>query len=235
MAKNNPDIVLILGDFSYNGNAEQWWSENMDALNNLNVIAALGNNDDPNDEFLNLWPLNEGRWEFIYKVSNVAFVAFNTEENDPETIDPLLAQAQADPSVDHIIPFGHKTVFTPTPGKPLKPDADREYFDVFKKYNKIRMILGGHNHFYARMNAVPETNFIYVTVGNGGANPHEDSGESGSPPKQYVESNGALHCDDNGDQISCKMISNEGKVWDDFTITPGNHPASDQDPSPTEP
>lgn len=25
------------------------------------------------------------------------------------------------------------------------------------------------------------------------------------------------------------MISNEGKVWDEFTITPGNPPASEQD------
>gem|GEM_PF-2555847 len=234
MAANNPEIVLILGDFSYNGNAEKWWSENMDALKDLNVIGALGNHDEPNDDFLNLWPLNEGKWEFIYKVSNVAFVAFDTENNDPSTVDPLLAQAQADPTVDHIIPFGHKTLFTPAPGNPLKPDADKGYFDVFKKYDKIRMILGGHNHFYARMNAVPGTDFVYVTVGNGGANPHQDSGESGSPPKQYVRSNGALHCDVNNDTISCKMISNEGKVWDEFTITPGNPPASDQNPSPAQ-
>ena len=231
MAANNPDIVLILGDFSYKGNAKQWWSKNMDALNNLNVIGALGNHDEPNDDFLNLWPLNEGKWEFIKKVNNVAFVAFDTENNDPSTVDPLLAQAQADPTVDHIIPFGHKTVFTPTPGNPLKPDADRGYFDVFKKYDKIRMILGGHNHFYARMNAVPGTDFVYVTVGNGGANPHQDSGESGSPPKQYVRSNGALHCDVNNETIICKMISNEGKVWDEFTITPGNPPASGQNPA----
>ena len=231
MAANNPEIVLILGDFSYNGNAEKWWSENMDALKNLNVIGALGNHDEPNDDFLNLWPLNEGKWEFIKKIGNVAFVAFDTENNDPSTVDPLLAQAQADPTVDHIIPFGHKTVFTPTPGNPLKPDADRGYFDVFKKYDKIRMILGGHNHFYARMNAVSGTDFVYVTVGNGGANPHQDSGESGSPPKQYVRSNGALHCDVNNETISCKMISNEGKVWDEFTITPGNPPASEQDPA----
>src|ERR671912_2454547 len=234
MAANNPEVVLIVGDFSYNGNAEQWWSENMDALNSLNVIAALGNHDEPHDDFLNLWPLNGGKWEFIYKVSNVAFVAFDTENNDPSTVDPLLAQAQADPTVDHIIPFGHKTLFTPTPGNPLKPDADRGYFDVFKNYDKIRMILGGHNHFYARMNAVPGTDFIYVTVGNGGANPHQDSGESGSPPKQYVRSNGALHCDVNNDTISCKMISNEGKIWDEFTITPGNPPASNQNPSPAQ-
>jgi hypothetical protein len=231
MALNNPEIVLILGDFSYDGNAEQWWSENMDALNNLNIIGALGNHDEPNDDFLNLWPLNGGKWEFIYKVSNVAFVAFDTENNDPSTIDPLLAQAQADPTVDHIIPFGHKTVFTPTPGNSLKPDADIGYFDVFKKYDKIRMILGGHNHFYARMNAVPGTDFVYVTVGNGGANPHQDSGESGSPPKQYVRSNGALHCDVNNETIGCKMISNEGTVWDEFTITPGNPPVSEQDPA----
>ena len=231
MAANNPEVVLILGDFSYQGNAKQWWSKNMDALNNLNVIGALGNHDEPNDDFLNLWPLNEGKWEFIKKVSNVAFVAFDTENNDPSTVDQLLAQAQVDPTVDHIIPFGHKTVFTPTPGNSLKPDADREYFDVFKKYDKIRMILGGHNHFYARMNAVSGTDFIYVTVGNGGANPHQDSGESGSPPKQYVRSNGALHCDVNNETIICKMISNEGKVWDEFTITPGNPPASGQNPA----
>ena len=231
MAANNPAIVLILGDFSYNGNAAQWWSKNMDALKNLNIIGALGNHDDPNDDFLNLWPLNGGKWEFIKKVGNVAFVAFDTENNDPSTIDPLLAQAQADPTVDHIIPFGHKTLFTPTPGNPLKPDANKGYFDVFKKYDKIRMILGGHNHFYARMNAVSGTDFIYVTVGNGGANPHQDSGESGSPPQQYVRSNGALHCDVNNETISCKMISNEGKVWDEFTVTPGNPPTSKQNPA----
>jgi predicted phosphodiesterase len=231
MAANNPEIVLILGDFSYNGNAAQWWSENMDALNNLNIIGAIGNHDDPNEDFLNLWPLNKGKWEFIYKVGNVAFVAFDTENNDPSTIDPLLAQAQADSTVEHIIPFGHKTVFTPTPGNPLKPDANKGYFDVFKKYDKIRMILGGHNHFYARMNAVSGTDFVYVTVGNGGANPHQDSGETGSPPQQYVRSNGALHCDVNNETISCKMISNEGKVWDEFTITPDNPPKSQQDPA----
>ena len=231
MAANNPEVVLILGDFSYNGGAQQWWTQNMDALNDKNVIAAVGNHDAPENDFLNLWPLNEGKWEFIYKVSNVAFVAFDTENNDPSTIDPLLAQAQVDPNVDHIIPFGHKTVFTPSPGNSLKPDADRGYFDVFKKYDKIRMILGGHNHFYARMNAVSGTDFIYVTVGNGGANPHRDSGESGSPPKQYVRSNGALHCDVNDDKINCKMISNEGKIWDEFTITPGNPPASEQEPA----
>jgi hypothetical protein len=27
------------------------------------------------------------------------------------------------------------------------------------------------------------------------------------------------------------MISNEGKVWDEFTITPGNPPKSQQDPA----
>ncbi len=231
MAANNPEIVLILGDFSYNGNAAQWWSKNMDALNNLNVIAGLGNHDEPNDEFLELFPQNGGKWEFIKKVGNVAFVAFDTETNDPSTVDPLLAQAQADPTIDHIIPFGHKTVFTPTPGNPLKADANKGYFDVFKKYDKIRMILGGHNHFYARMNAVSGTDFIYVTVGNGGANPHQDSGEKGSPPQQYVKSNGALHCDVNKETISCKMISNEGKIWDEFTITPGNPPTSKQNPA----
>ena len=47
------------------------------------------------------------------------------------------------------------------------------------------------------MNAVPGTDFVYVTVGIGGANPHQDSCESGSPPKQYVLSYGALHCDVN--------------------------------------
>ncbi|HEY6658940.1 MAG TPA: hypothetical protein VIZ62_10475 [Nitrososphaeraceae archaeon] len=103
---------------------------------------------------------------------------------------------------------------------------------MFKKYDRIRMILGGHNHFYARMNAVPGTDFVYVTVGNEGANPHQDSGKSGSPPKQYIRSNGYLHYDLNNDTISCKRISNEGTVWDEFTITSNNPQTSDQDPAP---
>ena len=53
MAANNPEVVLIVGDFSYNGNAKQWWSKNMNALNSLNVIGALRNHDEPNDVFLN--------------------------------------------------------------------------------------------------------------------------------------------------------------------------------------
>ncbi|HET9805595.1 MAG TPA: metallophosphoesterase [Nitrososphaeraceae archaeon] len=229
LAANNPDIIVLLGDYSYNGGAQNWWTKNMEAINGKKVIGVVGNHDSPEDDFLALFPENGGKWEYIYKVSNVAFVAFDTENNDPSTLDPLLQQAQADPTVAHIIPFGHKTVFTPT-ANPLTPDADDGYFDVFKKYDKIRMILGGHNHFYARMNAVPETSFIYVTVGNGGANPHKDSGESGSPPQQYVRSNGGLHCYVNNDTISCRMISNEGKVWDEFTIKPGNPPQSSQDP-----
>ncbi|MGI9011042.1 MAG: hypothetical protein ACR2F1_07630 [Nitrososphaeraceae archaeon] len=99
MAANNPEVVLIVGDFSYNGNAKQWWSKNMDALNSLNVIGALRNHDEPNGIFLKLWPLNGGKWEFIYKLSNVAF---DTKNNDPSTVDPLLAQAQADPTLDDI-------------------------------------------------------------------------------------------------------------------------------------
>ncbi|MGZ5500033.1 MAG: hypothetical protein ACXWEW_02635 [Nitrososphaeraceae archaeon] len=27
MAANNPEAVLIVGDFSYKGNAKQWWSK----------------------------------------------------------------------------------------------------------------------------------------------------------------------------------------------------------------
>jgi predicted phosphodiesterase len=230
MAQHNPDIVLILGDFSYDGNAEEWWTENMDALNDLNVIGAVGNHDEPFDDFVALWPLNGGKWEFIHKVSNVAFVAYDTEENDPSTIEPILAEAQADPEVDHIIPFSHKTVFTPT-ANDLSPDADEGYFDVFKQFDKIPMVLGGHNHFYARMNPAPGTDFIWVTVGNGGANPHDDEGEDNSPPQQFVRTNGALHCDVDDQTISCEMISNEGTVWDEFIITPGMPPESDQDPA----
>ena len=235
LAANNPEVVLILGDFSYNGGAQEWWSGNMAAINGLNCIACVGNHDEPEDEFLSLFPLNNGQWEFIHKVSNVAFVSVNTglcnaRCADPSTADPLLAQAQADPEVAHIIVFGHKPVFTPT-SNDISPDAPPEYHDVFAKYDKVRMYLCGYNYFYARMNAVSGTAFPYVTIGNGGANPHNDAGESGAAPKQFVNSNGCLHCDVNNDTISCQMISNEGTVWDEFTVTPGNSPQSTEDPA----
>lgn len=227
LAANNPEIVVLNGDYSYSGDAPGWWSGNMAAINDKNVIGALGNHDD--NTFKDLWPLNQGQWQFIHKVSNVAFVAVDTEANDPASIDPILQQAQSDPQVAHIIPFMHKTVFTPSPGNDLSPDADAGFHDVFAKYDKIRMVLGGHNHFYARMSAVSGTNFVYVTVGNGGANPHSDSEESG--PSQYIKSNGCLHCNVNNQTIDCNMISNEGTTFDTFSISPGSPPQSNQTPA----
>ena len=235
LAANNPEVVLVVGDFSYNGGAQEWWSGTMAPINGLNSIACVGNHDEPEDDFLNLFPLNNGQWEFIHKVSNVAFVAVNTglcdaRCADPSTADPLLAQAEADPEVAHIIVFGHKSVFTPS-SNDISPDAPPEYQDVFAKYSKIRMYIAGHNHFYARMNAVGGQGPIHVTVGNGGANAHSDSEEGTTPPAQYVKSNGCLHCDVNNETISCQMISNEGLVWDEFTITPGSPPQSSEDPA----
>ena len=227
LAANNPSIVVLLGDYSYNGDPEGWWSGNMDAITGLDVIGAIGNHDDGvGGGFLELFNQNQGD-EFIYKISNVAFVCFNTGEcsgqcSDPSTVDSLLAQAEADPEVAHIIPFAHKPIFTPT-ANDISPDGDPGYHAVFAKYSKVRMVLAGHNHFYARMNAASGTNFIYVTVGNGGANPHSDSEEPASDCHYHV-SNGCLHCDVNNETISCNMISNEGATHDSFTINPGAPP-----------
>jgi len=212
----SPSLAIFVGDFAYHNNAQKWWTGSMKACNGKNVIGSLGNHDNGGTGFIDLWPLNGRKWEFIKKLGNIAIIAVNTGAckdtscNNPSSVESLLQQAQNDPSVKFIVCHHHKTIFTTG----VTPDAVPAYHTMYKKYPKIKMVFGGHNHYYARY--IPLDGIQYITVGTGG---HDLSDSNGSPGPSS-KSIGVAKCRVSSDGgITCQFVSNSGKVLDNWGLT----------------
>ena len=221
---DNPSLALIIGDFAYDCNADKWWKGTMSACNGKNVIASVGNHDCDGKGFIDLFPLNGGKWEFIHKRGNIAFIAVNTgycnnECSDPKTSKSLFDQAQNDPSVKWIIVHQHKPIFTAG----VSPDAPMSYHTMYKKYSKVKFVFAGHNHTYKRYTV--QDGIRYITCGQGGHAGNNSDSQVGPSTGRI----GVVKCSVGLDgSISCKYVaSSDGKVLDTFGMSSGgNHTGS---------
>ena len=177
----NPTLAIFVGDFAYHCNAQKWWTGSMKACNGKDVMGSLGNHECGGKGFLELFPVNGGKWETIKKLGNIAIIAVNTGScgavcANPSSVEPLFQQAQNDPSVKFIIAHHHKSIFTTS----ITPDASPAYHTMYKKYPKVKMVFAGHNHYYARYKIID--GIQYITVGTGG---HDLSDSNGSPGPEF--------------------------------------------------
>lgn len=220
MAKGNPDLAINVGDFAYKcADPEEWWKNSLKAWSGPlgdRTIAVIGNHDVGEDsEYLSIFGPNQGnKWQYIKKFGHgVAFLGCNTEDVDMDELEGLLTKAQNDKSIKMIITLMHKTCFLPSK-KPLKPDASKEFHNLFKRFKKVRMGFWGHNRFYARLQ--PIDGIQYVTVGNGG---HGGNSKT-SGRTTLTGAHGVLKCSVRaGPIIDCKEVLNNGTVIDSFTVS----------------
>ena len=213
----NPSLALIIGDFSYDCNAQKWWTTTMRACNGKNVIASVGNHDCSGKGFIDLFPANGGKWEFIKKMGNIAFIAVNTgycnaQCSNPSTSEGLFKQAQADPSVKWIIVHMHKPVFTAG----TAPDAPMSYHTMFQRYSKVKMVFAGHNHTYKRY--VILNGIQYITAGRGGHDASKGSGSVTKGPSSGTVGVAKCRVDANGG-ITCQYVANSGEILDQWGLT----------------
>lgn len=177
--KRTPDIILALGDFSYQKKDD--FEEGEDYLDcflqdideripqlKSKIKPLLGNHEDDEeignhaDKMKDVIKREFGIRSFHYSfdVDNVHFLILNTQEGDYEegssqhkfAVDDLTA-ARANSATDWIIVCYHKpTVTSKTDHDPeiLFRDTYHKLFDEFK----VDLILTGHNHNYQRSNVV---------------------------------------------------------------------------------
>jgi hypothetical protein len=186
----DPELVLALGDFSYNGDADCWF-EIIEPIADKTKIV-LGNHEDEED-YMDFFGLKEQYYSFNYK--NMHFLALSTEtdyDDDSEQYQFAIRDLEKyskDPFIDWIIVFYHRHIYG---SGSLEEDTDfREiYHPLFDKY-KVDLALQGHLHVYERTYPITFNNEdddepivqdnnpthiyknpkapIFLTVGTGGA------------------------------------------------------------------
>jgi hypothetical protein len=198
----DPEVVLGLGDNSYDDSADCWF-EIVDPIIDK-MITAIGNEDliapGSVDEYMDRFGLSEQY--YTYRYGNVFVLVMSNEvpdEEDSEQFDFVersLSDASSDPDVDWIIVMHHRLMYTSPSASAPSSDLAETYHELFEE-NDVDLVLQGHVHSYERSVPIvfnddepdspiptstngetyvdPEGQ-IFATVGTGGHSIHEFDG-----------------------------------------------------------
>ena len=152
----NPELVLALGDLSYDSGAKCW-------LKIIKPIAektkiAIGNHETESSkklkDYMKAFNLEKQYYSFNYQ--NVHFLALSTETAFDEGskqykfAEKDLEKYSNYQTIDWIVVFYHKQAYSSGGGLPDEKDFREAYHPLFDKYD-VDLAFQGHHHAYERM------------------------------------------------------------------------------------
>jgi hypothetical protein len=241
----NPELVLGLGDYSYDEDPADCWLKKVKPINDKMKIA-IGNHD---MEKLNIYTNHFGLREQYYSFNyyNVHLVVLSTEvsykpfSSQYEFVENDLSKAASDPNIDWIVVYFHKQMYTSPSNHDDYPTLRSTYHPLFNEYG-VDLVLQAHNHNYERTypikfnsnspsNPIATTTNtdtytdpdgqIFATIGTGGVSLYAFTGKADHFVKQYGDF-GILNIDvtnkSQSSSLTGKFYANNGKIIDQFII-----------------
>jgi hypothetical protein len=241
----NPELVLGLGDYSYDEDHADCWLKKVKPINDKMKIA-IGNHD---IEKLNIYTNHFGLREQYYSFNyyNVHLVVLSTElpykpfSSQYEFVENDLSKAALDPNIDWIVVYFHKQMYTSPSNHDDYPTLRSTYHPLFDEYG-VDLVLQAHNHNYERTYPIKfnsnspsnpiatttNTNTytdpdgqIFATIGTGGVSLYAFTGKADHFVKQYGDF-GILNIDVTNEpqssSLTGKFYANNGKIIDQFII-----------------
>jgi Calcineurin-like phosphoesterase len=162
MIEKNPELVIALGDLSYNKSAACWLNSIIPLDNNGRVKIAFGEHDLDKklvryNDYMNHFNLTKPYYSFNYQ--NVHFLAMATGKNSIlpylngseqyNFIEQDLTNASNNKSIDWIIVYTFRPLYSSATvhyGEDILP---KTYHTLFDKYG-VDIVLQAHNHNYQR-------------------------------------------------------------------------------------
>jgi Calcineurin-like phosphoesterase len=241
----NPELVLGLGDYSYDDDPAECWLKKVKPINDKMKIA-IGNHDmEKLNIYTNHFDLREQYYSFNYY--NVHLVALSTEiaykpfSSQYEFIENDLSRAASDSNIDWIVVYFHKQMYTSPSNHDDYPTLRSTYHPLFNEYG-VDLVLQAHNHNYERTfpikfnsnspsNPIATTTNtdtytdpdgqIFATIGTGGVSLYAFTDKADHFVKQYGDF-GILNIDVTNEpqssSLTGKFYANNGKIIDQFII-----------------
>src|SRR5829696_4067681 len=184
--EKDPELVLALGDLSYNGKAKCWLDLIEPIADKTKIV--IGNHEVDSSklrkDYMNYFSLKEQYYSFNYK--NMHFLALSTEipfeaeSKQYEFAKRDLEKYSKDPFIDWIIVFYHRQIYGSASGSKHEDNFREAYHPLFDKY-KVDLALQGHFHLYERT--------YPVTFNN---NDNDKPGIQNDDPAIYKNSKGTV-------------------------------------------
>ena len=153
--EQDPDLVIALGDLSYNGKPK-CWLEIIEPIAEKTKIV-IGNHETDSskqlDTYMDVFNLENEFYSFNY--GNVHFLVLSTEtkfkKNSPqyEFVVQDLEKYSNDPTINFIISFFHRQIYSSGSSLDDEEDFREVYHPLFDKYG-VDLAMAGHLHVYER-------------------------------------------------------------------------------------
>ena len=174
----HPELVLALGDLSYQNTGNCWLDETSSINNKLKIVMGNHDSGDEGDptllqaQYKNHFGLSNTYYSF--DDHNVHFIAMDS--NLPYTIDSPqysfvkrdLISASQNPNIKWIIVYFHHPMYTSPSKHPPDILLRNIYHPLFDQYG-VDLVLQGHNHNYQR--SYPLTYNNSNNIANPSSNP----------------------------------------------------------------
>ena len=213
MQNKSPELVLALGDLSYQKSADCWFQMMSPLINKTKMVFGDHEYNFKNssrlDEYLQRFNLTRQYYSFDY--GNVHFLAMSSEvpfEKDSKQysfISEDLKSATGNKSINWIVAYIYEMLYTsPTFHKPTDTIRDI-YHPIFDKYH-VSLVLQAHSHNYQRTYPIKYNDkdasnpvitnknegeynntdgTIFAVVGTAGADLHNFTGQAPYMVKQF--------------------------------------------------
>ena len=245
----NPQLVLALGDYSYEKTATCW----LDLIKPIAQITKIniGNHEDKKDGLLT-YISNFGLSKpfYSYDMKNVHILTMSTEDKFDTKSEQYgfvvndLRDAANNPDIKWIIVNMHYPFYaSPNTCKESDCAGSEElrdiYHPLFDKYG-VDLVLQGHVHNYQRSyplnynqesssaplaTSTSKTDYqnpngaIFAIVGTGGVNFHGLSGSAPFMAYQQDSKFGVLDISISDNKLGAKFVTNDGATLDHFNIS----------------
>jgi calcineurin-like phosphoesterase family protein len=162
MKEKNPELVIVLGDLSYNKSAACWLNSIIPLENNSRVKIAFGEHDlDRNfiryNGYMNHFNLTKPYYSFNFQ--NVHFLALATAKNSMipyrngseqyNFVQEDLKNAHNNESIDWIIVYTFRPLYSSVTEHYGDDVLPKTFHTLFDKYG-VDVVLQAHNHNYQR-------------------------------------------------------------------------------------
>ncbi len=151
-----PELVLALGDYSYNTTSDECWFKIVKPIEDKMKIE-IGNHDHLGlgqlYRYMSPFGLKDEYYSFNYK--NIHFLAISTEipflvnSTQYKFVNNDLSKAASNPNIDWIVVYYHRPMYTLRSTHVASSLLRSTYHPLFEQYG-VDLVLQGHNHNYQR-------------------------------------------------------------------------------------
>jgi hypothetical protein len=217
---------LMVGDLVANGDSDSTWTSEMFSpsltnirteLANIADVSVMGNHEGSGALFARYFPMPFAAsryWSFDYGPVHVVmmdqYISYGAGSTEYNWVKSDLAASTKKWKVVVL----HEPGWTANGGHTNNTTVQKDYQPLFEQYG-VALVLGGHNHYYARavVNGIPE-----LTIGTGGAPLYAPA--SGQPDVVTTyKGNGFTKFAISGNTLTGWFVATSGKVVDTFTVT----------------